>query len=315
VKLLREGVEDHLAQDKDLERRRELSRSHAQAAKDAAREAFRPGEQGLVARRGALREVAIALSFLPSNEDAARLLSELMRKPPTVVPAELAAEKEKREEERRRRYLASVSRFALGTLFFLPASVVAGVIDDRLFALDLGLWSLAGLSAHGMSRRPRVEESAVLVPALFAYGGLLGILPVMGCLAPFMIVISALLVDVHLELVRRSVVHRRVAVLLSLGFLGATFLLQKYGYVSAAIDFGGDEIRVMSKMLRFDPKTGPPMLALATMVSVAFFYRRMWVVQQQLGDAEDQEELAQWQWRQLIPPAPAGTNPAEPKAP
>jgi serine/threonine-protein kinase len=301
VRELREGVERYAAGDRNLSKRKEMSLRHTQAALRDAEGLLGSEESALSARRRCLRELATALSFDPSNQQASQLLFEVMTQPPRGVPPELVEERARRHDRRIRSRLREVSRVLGGVVFFVPASMAAGIREPLWFAWDMAMWLCAGVSAAAMARREKPVGVWLLVPVLFLYLGVLGGMLALGIFAPFVMVLFLLPAGLHLEMVRHDVAHRRGAAALAFAFLTGIISLQAMGVFTTPATFLGEEIRIRPRMIAFDARWGLPMLGIGTLIGFALFIGRVWNSQQRLVETEDEAALAHWQWKQLVP--------------
>lgn len=99
VLALREAVEAFLAHDEHAARRHELATRHLARARAAA---ARPDDARCTSRVAALKEIGRALALSPEHAKARAFLGDLLKSPPEVAPAEIAAELDHRSLQRRR---------------------------------------------------------------------------------------------------------------------------------------------------------------------------------------------------------------------
>ena len=134
---LGDGVQRYLDGDRDLERRRELSRAHYARATEAV-------SRGDSDR--AMREASRALALDPTLGEAAQLVTRLMLEPPRDTPAEVVEEVAREEELLARRHAQKASRAYLMYAAFLPALAVSGADVARHVLPFAALIVLTGLS-------------------------------------------------------------------------------------------------------------------------------------------------------------------------
>ena len=173
---LADRIQSYLDGDRDLERRRVLAATQLESARDA----LMTGSND--AHATAMRRATRALALDPDNEEAGRLVGQLMLEPPKDPPKELLAvvAKDARvgNSDRLRKALVSYAGVFLLSLLMLP------VLDVKDWTLQLGflgvIASLFALSYRGMVTQQSRLRSMYIV-------NLFGIVLFSRMLGPFML--------------------------------------------------------------------------------------------------------------------------------
>ncbi len=152
---LAEAIERYLDGERDIERRRELSRGHVEAAQRAALEATQNDDADAAheARVRALREANLALALDPSNRNALGAIGDVLLTPIEKLPAQGEAAL---TEETHRKFQNGTRDAALAFgLWFLwvPLMVNMGVRNWTLALATCSLIGLCAASAYWLSRR------------------------------------------------------------------------------------------------------------------------------------------------------------------
>jgi eukaryotic-like serine/threonine-protein kinase len=151
---LSQAIERFLDGERDLELRQDLSRSHAQAAALAARQA-QSSDDSFDARRAAMREVGRALALDPDNPVAMETLVDLLRQPPSKLPDEVVVSLHLHDRQRLR-WIGKVGAIAYASLLlYVPLFFWIGV---RQWAWVLLFYGLA-LATSAVSLRAAVSKS------------------------------------------------------------------------------------------------------------------------------------------------------------
>jgi serine/threonine-protein kinase len=305
-----DDVERYLDGDRDLARRRDLSREHATQAADLATRALAGGPDAASLRSRALHEVGRAISLDPNNTEAARTLMRLMTSPPREMPPE-ARQAYARETRNSMRQGAFIAGMAYLTWFaYLPLMFWMGVRSWPALLVASGAWLVAaGLAFRSWRKPPRDGRPStplwvagvvavsftytlfgpyVVVPALAAMGSmLLHVAPARGHRIPV-------------------VVANCLAVVVPAG-------LELAGIVPPSYVFEGGTIHIMPMMLDF-PALPTNVFLLAAcvglVVTASFILARF---RNTITRVEEKLHVQAWQLQQLVPeearrqsvPAPA----------
>jgi serine/threonine protein kinase len=158
---LYDDLERYLEGDRDLVRRRELSREHASRAASLSERAVEGGAAEPSARSEALGAVGRALALDPDNADALRTLVRLLTEPPTTLPPEALEDMHATERGLdRARGRSGFFALLLWAVLAPPAFVRSGIHNVPAFALN----TVAGFVGAALGllrmRRPRRDGTA-----------------------------------------------------------------------------------------------------------------------------------------------------------
>jgi serine/threonine-protein kinase len=145
---LAEAIEAHLAGDRDVVLRQELAQRHLSSARDAAARAL-VETASTAERTEALHEAGRAIALSPDNDDALRLLVDLLTAPPKSPPPEVLAEVERTRVES----LATLRRigaicYTIFGVLLASLSLALGNIDVRRIAIASVAWFVAAGTAY-----------------------------------------------------------------------------------------------------------------------------------------------------------------------
>jgi eukaryotic-like serine/threonine-protein kinase len=286
ARALYEAVDRFLAGEQDLERRKELARTHARlaaAAKD---------------RSEAMREVGRALALDPANVEAVRTLLGMMADPPSVIPAEVEEALERRAE---RSILDLVPLATFSYLAFValtPIVLWMGVRSHLLGQASFWFDVIAALAAWRV-RTARHRGRDVLMPALVTSTMAMTVASTM--FGPLVFVPALAAVNTVFFVIQLD--RRRAYLAVAAGCVPIVLpaLLSAVGVFPTMYHFEPDRITVTPWMHGFPSPAAP--IALATgsigIILIASLLARRF--RDSLTKAQLRLELGAWQLRQLLP--------------
>jgi eukaryotic-like serine/threonine-protein kinase len=302
VREMQEGIERYLDGERDAERRRELARSHADAATLAFEAAAKAGPGGEVERARGLRELGAALALEPSNEETLRTLMRFLLEPAGDLPPQAEAElAELVNRDRPRGARDSMRAYAFMALT-APVLLMMPVLRPGLFATLVAATVATAAYLGWMWRTgnagPRFMGWAL--PLSFTVVGLTS-----GVFGPFVVVPGTAVVTVATLLInlRANPAVRRAAPLLGLAAVFVPMLLQLAGLTPRSYAFDGGSIRIVSDLVEFRPLPAFLMLALSsalTIVAASFTIGR---AVDALVASERRSFAQAWRLRQILPGA------------
>jgi len=185
---LAELVERYLEGDRDLERRREAARGHAEAARAARERVTAGGPDAEAARRDALREAGRAVALDPEGREGLRAAVELMLEPPRELPREVHDELERAESDRIRAGLVpGIVVFAMFLVVALVVPVVAGPVSWLVPSVIAATTTVAIVLSVRILRKKLSSRETPTTIALVACVAL-GIAFASGYLGPMMLI-------------------------------------------------------------------------------------------------------------------------------
>jgi eukaryotic-like serine/threonine-protein kinase len=290
ARALHEAIDQHLAGEHDLERRRALATRHLEEARRAP--------DTLEGRSRALRELGGALGLDPQNVDAQRELFRLIQSPPRTTP-DAVREQVHKDEERRIRELARLRKISGVTyLPFVPIVIALGVLDWTLFVLAFGCVGLTSAVNAWVERRNagnRVLQVAGHATFLLAAFGL-------AFMAGPLILLPAVLVGYTAEIqMHPRAAHRTGTLLAGLGLLAALFLLDQLGVVGPFYSVVEGGLLIHENVVRFEGAAVTVLwvASLATLVTPSLFMAR---IRAELARAEERLHVQAWQLGEIVPP-------------
>lgn len=299
VRAVVEAVERYLEGDRDLERRRVMSRAHATTAEGHAKRALEgAGPDATHARSLALREVGRAIALDPTNEDAVRTLMRLMTEPPAEMPPEARAAM-LRDARATMRHGARIAAVAYMTWFaYLPMMLWIGIRDWGEWAACSAAWFAAALAAILSMRKPSREarpEASIMIPAVtataltsFAFG-------------PYVVVPALAAIGSMLLQMPPNRKGRLPLVLLHCMAVALPAGLQWAGVLRPSYVFHDGTMTILPNMLWLPPfQTNVALLviSLALIVTGSVILGRF---RNTLTMVEERLHLQTWQLRQLVP--------------
>lgn len=297
---LYEELERYLDGDRERERRRELSRTYAEAAAPNATLALDGRDPDNRAREQAMRDVGNALALDPDNRRALRTMTRLMVHPPRETPKDaLEAMEESRLELMR--VTARMGAFVFSTWFmWLPLLVWMGIRDY----LSCGVASLAFGGALGVcalesrkSHKPTDRMSAVILVL-----GALGFCALTRLFGPLVLLPTAVF-GYAIVFGQNHFRPRFGAFAFGLGvaLLLVPTLLEYVGIVPKSYAFENGEMRIVPQMAGFPREGTLIFLGIANVIVMASIWRLARRVQAALADAETRVAIQSWHLRLMVP--------------
>jgi serine/threonine-protein kinase len=186
---LANAVEAHLAGDRDLELRRELADRHLAGAREAAARALSV-QDSVADRTLALREAGRAIALRPDDDEALRVLVDLLTTPPKSPPPEVLEEVERaRVATLGPLRLAAAMSYMFVGLLLGGLSLALHLADPRRIAVCmLGWLATSGVSYYGAKRASTKGGSpfralTLVSAAAVALSSLLGVMAVVPAMA------------------------------------------------------------------------------------------------------------------------------------
>jgi eukaryotic-like serine/threonine-protein kinase len=286
ARALYEAVDQFLAGEQDIERRKELARAHARLAASTAD------------RSEAMREVGRALALDPANVDAVRTLVSMMSEPPKDIPPEVAASVE-RAAERSILDLVPLATFAyLAFIALSPVILWMGVRHHILGQASFWFDVIAAVAAWRV-RNARYRGRDVLLPALVTSTMAMTVASTM--YGPFIFVPALAVANTVFFVIQLDRRRAYLAIVAGCIPIAVPALLSAVGIFPSMYRFEQDRMTVLPWMHGF-PSPGAP-IALATgsigMVLIASLLATRF--RESLAKALLRIELGAWQLRQLLP--------------
>jgi serine/threonine-protein kinase len=304
---LADAVEAYLDGDRDLERRRALATSRAEAATAALARGTTSGVSEQVAasaRTDAVREVTAALALDPDNAEARTLLVRLFVEPPSRMPPEVEAEINTAASKNRVELLRFGS-YALACWMFTAPLVMAMGVRSWPPVLVCTFLSVASFLYSMWLRQKRdLSVGRVITLTAAAFATLSSVACWMG---PFVVVpqaasVATLWITLHCQTRR----ERWMVVAMGVLSVAIPFVLEASGVFPPAYTFTDGNLTLVSRALYFGPHTTLPMLFYAGVTFVALPAIFLGRVRVALSAAERQLFLQAWHLRQLLPQRPPG---------
>lgn len=292
------AVERFLEGDRDVERRREMARAHAQRADTLAAQALTLDSE--THRREAIREAGRALALDPGAPEAVNALVGLLLAPPKTLPAEVQERVSAQEWEQVTVALRSGTFAYLMWVPFVIACFFVGVRDvpRALGAIAIFL-VVAALSWVG-GRRP--TRPAWLIPCL-AVGSTVAVVNLSSFFGPLVLVPSVLVANTAAFALTpsrgRTSALIAVACVSFIGLVAAPY----FGWIPASYAFDAGVIRVLPRTVSFHPVATPLVLLLVhatVLVVAAMLFVRLG---RSLRASIERTTLLTWQLQQIIPEA------------
>jgi len=297
---LHDAVDRYLEGDRDLERRRELSATHALAAQTLAGKAKDADAGGETELRGrALGEVSQALALDPANEGARRALLQLLTEPPREVPAE-AMDVMKRSQYAQEQAVARSASwlFLFGAVFTVALACTIGFHVAWYAFVSAVLFVAAGLSLVRLGRTPyeRAKTSyATVVTTTLAISWMSGM-----C-GPLFIVPTFLIANTVGFLMQPNRTRRPYVLGLTCAGLAVPLALEWAGLVPPSYVFRAGTMIVVNRVIDLTSWGMTGVFgcgAIAITFAIGLFFIRFRDV---LSDAEQRLHLYAWHLRQLVP--------------
>lgn len=319
VRAMVESVERYLEGDRDLERRRAMSRTHATTAEGHAKRALEgTGPEATRARSLALREVGRAIALDPTNEDAVRTLMRLMTEPPAEMPPE-ARSAMLHDARATMRHGARIAAVAYMSWFiYLPLMLWIGIRDWGEWAACSAAWFAAALAAIFSVRNPSRDarpEVKIMIPAVtataltsFAFG-------------PYVVVPALAAIGSMLLQMPPNKKGRASLVALHCFAVAVPAVLQWVGVLRPSYLFRDGTMTIVPNMLWLPPMQTNAFLLIASIALIVTGSAILGRFRNTLTIVEERMHMQTWHLRQLVPeearkvsvPTPAESLPALPQ--
>jgi eukaryotic-like serine/threonine-protein kinase len=286
ARALYEAVDRFLAGEQDIERRRELARTHARLAAAATD------------RSEAMREVGRAIALDPSNVDAVRTLVSLMSEPPKVIPPEVEASLERSAVGM---ILDLVPLATFSYLFFIiltPAILMMGIRDSA--AAHASFWlDIVAATLAWRARRKRDPGRSVLLPSLAA--STLAIVVASTMFGSFIYVPALAAVNTVFFVLQMDRKRAYIAILAGCVPVVVPAVLSAVGIFPTMYHFENDRLIVTPWMHGFSSPGAQISLATGSLGIVLIASLVATRFRESLTNAQLKVELNAWQLRQLLP--------------
>jgi hypothetical protein len=298
ARALSDAIEGFLDGDRNVQLRRDLSKSHVDAAHAALAQVAAGGEAAHAARTTALREVGSALALDPQNPEALQTMANLLMHVPAEVPRE--AEPELRAaaaSSRREAARVGANRFLLWSAF-IPIALWMGIRHIPSAAASIATVLLCGATAWWMSRLAAVRLrhgfallvlSSITIAAMSALFG------------PFVLVPGLVATNTMFFAMNADRPARRVVIAMGVLAIALPFFLEIAGVVPEAYAFQDGLLQVLPRATNF-PKLQTMFCLLFTSLAMVIIPGiSMGRMRDALTAAERRLFLQAWHLRQLVP--------------
>jgi serine/threonine-protein kinase len=307
------AIERFLDGDRDLRRRVELARDHAQTAASLAQQALTSTTGAAEARSNALREVGRAIALDPANPDALRTLVRLLAEPPREIPPEARVElaRERSQSLTRGRRMGGMA--FLTWFLYVPVTLWMGVRSWGAVTLMHAAWLVAAAVGFLAARGSRADDKAnlpMLLTGGFAIACSAALLGPYFLLPQFALIYAMMFILIPPDRARRGlVVAMSLLTMLVPAALGWT------GVLPRPYELHQDAVTVRAWMLHFPPAPTELFLVLTNVVALLTACLMTSNVREALTAAQERLHVQAWQLRQMLPrEAQMSAPPAEPAA-
>ncbi|MEZ4394204.1 MAG: serine/threonine-protein kinase [Polyangiales bacterium] len=305
-----DAVEGFLEGDRDLERRREMARGHAERADALADKALELDSE--THRREAIREAGRALALDPGAPDAVSTLVRLLLAPPKSLPAEVQARVSAQEWEQVTVALRSGTFAYLMWIPFVLVCFAVGVRDVPRALVEVALFlAVAAMSWVGGRSR---ERPPWLIPSL-ALGSTLAVVNLSSFFGPLVLVPPVLVANTAAFALTPSRVRTSALVTVAVVSFVGLVLAPYLGLIPASYAFDAGVIRVLPRTVAFHPLFTPMVLFTvhaAVLVIAAQLFMRLG---RSLRASIESTSLLTWQLQQIVPEAARGVSASTPPRP
>jgi serine/threonine-protein kinase len=302
ARALHDAIERFLDGDRNEEIRRDLSKRHAAAAREALAKAS-SGEEAQAARSIALREIGSALALNPGNMDALRTMARLLMDVPEDVPPEASAEINAAAANARRDAARMGANRFLMWLAFLPLALWMGVRHIPSTAVTVAAMLLCGATSWWMSRRTAVTRrhglSLLLLSTVTV--GLMSAL-----FGPFILVPGLVATNTMFFAMNADRHARRVVIAAGVMAIALPFVLELSGVLPPAYAFEGGRLLVLPRATELPALQTMLCLFVTSVAMVVIPGLVMGRMRDALTNAERRLVLQAWHLRQLVPGGAGG---------
>jgi serine/threonine-protein kinase len=304
-----DAIERYLDGDRDVQRRREMSVRHAQAAESATVRALAEGGAGAEdARRTAIRELSRALALDPDNAETMRALVRLLMEPPRELPAEVKDELEQlsRDQVRLGGTTGGFAYFSFN--LYIPILLLMGVKSPWTWSSYV-MAVVTGVTSFAIARMkaPRTRHAmAVFVLSLVCVSSMSGIF------GPFILVPAIAATSALVFSTTNDPSLRGLIIALASAAVLAPVGLESAGVVPPSMRFTPEGILLLPRFTFFPPLWTQVFLVVGNLAMVVTSGLVMAPFRSELDDAQRRIRLLAWQLRQLVPggAAPSGAEDA-----
>jgi serine/threonine-protein kinase len=295
ARALQEAVNRYLEGDRDRELRHTRATTHAREARAALTRAEQSDADYETERGNAMREIARALAFDPTNRDHVAMLGEIFEKPPRVVPPEVQQQLRDEADRTVHQYAKVAGPTMMSWFLFLPFVLAIGVHDwSRLWwiagpVLVSGLIGFYALARNALGPTMQLVTLLSIMLALTSATWMYG--PVI--ITPMLITSATIVVQAF-----PARTMRRVAVITGIGLMTTLVVLELAGAMSS-YTFDGGRMQVLPQLMEL-PRTGTLLFLLVVHLS-ALIVPCMFIAQlrRDLSLAQQRQLLHSWHFRRL----------------
>jgi hypothetical protein len=291
------ALERYLDGDRDLERRRQLSRELAESARVAAEEALGDSADPTEARRRALRDLGHALALDPGNTEAVGTLVRLLTEPPRELPPDAVVALQASTRETQRATARGALLGYLAWFLLVPFGLWMGIGSVPAALLTSALWVAAAVSAYVALRRPDAAGSPAVVGLLATATAACATCAICG---PYVLVPTLAVINVMLWLLVSDRSRRRLVIAVGCLTILAPAALEWAGVLSF-YRFKDGKVIILQSMLDFPIVPTHAFLLAASLALVVITAVLITRFRDTLSQAERRLHLQAWQLRQLAP--------------
>jgi serine/threonine-protein kinase len=299
ARALSDAIERYLDGDRDAEKRRAVADECAQRAKTLADEALRTiGPAALEARALALRTVARALAFDPSNAVARSTLARLLTEPPREVPPEAAEALASAAVESQSSAMRIAALRYATWLVVTPLLLWMGVRSWVAAGTVIALVVATSVLAFTLARRKLVGGAAVF--ALLALSSV-AVASMSMFISPFVIVPALVATNGMLFALYGDRSRRKVVLAANVLTVCTPVALELLGVLPRSFIFRDNALVLVPRAVDLPPTATLAFLLVSSVAMVLTPIVAVGRIRDQLSNAERRLFLQAWQLRQAVP--------------
>lgn len=291
ARALAAAVQAYLDGDRDLERRKELAAEHAEIALATDR----ADETG---RATAMREAARALALDGTNEDAQKLLAELLLRPPEQIPAKVAAELDAEHTRVTARHLRIASKMMAALVACVALLFVVRVNAVWPVATLCAMLSVGAIGVALVARRERFDGK--FLPAILLFEA--GLVVITGIIIGPFHVIPVFVFGSSIVFLTQPSIYRPVLVIVSHVIMAALPLILELTHITPQTfryDHGAFIIESgVIELTELGATVSVVVLQSVLLVGIGLIIMRQ---RQALKADHERVHLLGWHYRQLVP--------------